>query len=85
MEIVYTDKAIKDIGHWKQVRNLEIHTRISELISSIELTPFSGIGKPEPLRYNLNGLWSRRIDKENRIVYEVFSDCVVIHSLKGHY
>ena len=85
MEIVYTDKAIKDIGHWKQVRNLQIHTRISELISSIELTPFSGIGKPEPLRYNLNGLWSRRIDKENRIVYEVFSDCVVIHSLKGHY
>lgn len=85
MEIVYTDKAIKDIGHWKQVRNLKIQTRISELISSIELTPFSGIGKPEPLRYNLNGLWSRRIDKENRIVYEVFSDCVVIHSLKGHY
>ena len=85
MEIVYTDKAIKDIGHWKQVRNLKIQTRISELISSIELTPFSGIGKPEPLRYNLSGLWSRRIDKENRIVYEVFSDCVVIHSLKGHY
>lgn len=85
MEIVYTDKAIKDIGHWKQVRNLKIQARISELISSIELTPFSGIGKPEPLRYNLSGLWSRRIDKENRIVYEVFSDCVVIHSLKGHY
>jgi Txe/YoeB family toxin of toxin-antitoxin system len=44
-----------------------------------------GIGKPETLKYNLTGCWSRRINKEHRIVYEVFDDKIIVHSLKGHY
>jgi toxin YoeB len=85
MEIVYTDKAIDDIIYWKKKRNDKIQIRISELINSIEIDPFKGIGKPEPLKYQLSGKWSRRIDKANRIIYEVMEELIVIHSLKGHY
>lgn len=85
MEIVYTDKAIDDIIYWKKKRNDKIQIRISELINSIEIDPFKGIGKPEPLKYQLSGKWSRRIDKANRIIYEVMEELIVIHSLRGHY
>lgn len=85
MEIVYTDKAIDDITYWKKKRNSKIQNRISELIDSIEIDPFKGIGKPEPLKYQLSGKWSRRIDKTNRIIYEVMDEIIVIYSLRGHY
>ena len=85
MEIVYTDKAIDDIIYWKKKRNDKIQNRISELVDSIEIDPFKGIGKPEPLKYQLSGTWSRRIDKANRIIYEVTEELIIIHSLKGHY
>ena len=85
MEIVYTDKAIDDITYWKKKRNSKIQNRISELIDSIEIAPFKGIGKPEPLKYQLSGKWSRRIDKTNRIIYEVMDEIIVIYSLRGHY
>jgi toxin YoeB len=85
MEIVYTDKAIDDIIYWKKKRNDKIQIRISELVDAIELDPFVGIGKPEPLKYQLSGKWSRRIDKANRLIYEVMEELIVIHSLRGHY
>jgi toxin YoeB len=85
MEVVYTDKAIDDIIYWNKKRNDKIQNRISELINSIEIDPFEGIGKPEPLKYQLSGKWSRRIDKANRIIYEIMEDLIVIHSLRGHY
>lgn len=85
MEIVYTDKAIDDILYWKKKRNDKVQNRISELVDSIEIDPFKGIGKPEPLKYQLSGKWSRRIDKANRIIYEVLENLIIIHSLKGHY
>jgi toxin YoeB len=85
MEIVYTDKAIDDIIYWKKKRNDKIQIRISELVDAIELDPFIGIGKPEPLKYQLSGKWSRRIDKANRLIYEVMDELIVIHSLRGHY
>ncbi len=85
MEIVYTDKAIEDIIYWKKKRNIKIQIRISELVDSIEIDPFKGIGKPEPLKYQLSGKWSRRIDKANRIIDKVLEDLIIIHSLKGHY
>ena len=72
MEIVYTEKAIDDIIYWKKKRNDKIQIRISELVDSIEIDPFKGIGKPEPLKYQLSGKWSRRIDKANRIT-EVYT------------
>ena len=85
MEIVYTDKAIDDITYWKKKRNSKIQNRISELIDSIEIDPFKGIGKPEPLKYQLSGKWSRRIDKTNRIIYEVMDEIIVTYSLRGYY
>ena len=85
MEIVYTDKAIDDIVYWKKKRNEKVQNRIAELVDSIEIDPFKGIGKPEPLKYQLSGKWSRRIDKANRIIYEIMEELIIIHSLKGHY
>jgi toxin YoeB len=85
MEIVYTDKAIDDVIYWKKKRNDKIQNRISELVDAIEIDSFIGIGKPEPLKYQLSGKWSRRIDKANRIIYEVMEELIVIHSLRGHY
>lgn len=59
--------------------------RINQLIRDIERDPFSGIGKPEPLRGNLSGMWSRRIDQSNRLVYEVSGDTLMLHSAKDHF
>lgn len=59
--------------------------RINQLVRDIERDPFSGIGKPEPLRGNLSGMWSRRIDQANRLVYEVSGDTLMLHSAKDHY
>jgi toxin YoeB len=85
MEIELTAKADKDLDYWKSTNNEKILKRIRELLESMMSTPFQGIGKPEGLKYNLSGKWSRRIDKENRIIYEVENQLITIHSLKGHY
>lgn len=85
MEVVYTKKAKEDIAFWKNSGNKKIMAKISDLINTISQTPFEGIGKPEPLKYNLTGCWSRRINHEHRLIYEVINDSVLIHSLKGHY
>lgn len=60
-------------------------SRINKLIIDIKRSPFEGIGKPEPLKENLAGLWSRRINKEHRIVYLIDGDALVIFQCKGHY
>lgn len=87
MEISYTPEAINDIEFWKKSGNISITKKISSLIVAIEENPYQGIGKPEQLRHELSGYWSRRINKEHRIVYEVLPDenKVVVLSLKGHY
>ena len=61
--------------------------KIRQLLEIITETPYSGIGKPEPLKHHLAGLWSRRINQEHRLVYEVIEtdNVILIHSLKGHY
>lgn len=59
--------------------------KIRKIIDATLQNPYEGIGKPEALKYNLTGCWSRRINKEHRIVYEVFEDKIIVHSLKGHY
>ena len=59
--------------------------KINSLIEEITRTPFKGSGKPEPLKFKLAGFWSRRIDIENRLVYSVKSDKILIISCKGHY
>ncbi len=60
-------------------------TKISALVENIKLTPFDGLGKPEPLKYSLTGAWSRRINLEHRLVYEVNELHILILSAKGHY
>jgi toxin YoeB len=71
MEIAYTQKAIEDISFWKNTGNKKVMTKISALVENIKLAPFEGLGKPEPLKHSLSGTWSRRINLEHRLVYEV--------------
>ena len=85
MEIVYTDKAIADLAFWKRSGNKAIQNKISSLIESISETPYTGIGQPEALKYELSGYWSRRINQEHRIIYSIEPARITIHSLKGHY
>ena len=85
MEIDYLDKALDDIEFWKKTGDKVIQKRISKLLESISKTPYSGIGKPEPLKHQLSGYWSRRITEEHRIVYTVSADRIKIISLRFHY
>ncbi len=85
MEIEYTLKAQNDLAYWKKINNIIILKRIRKLIESILETPFEGIGKPEPLKHQLAGAWSRRIDSEHRLVYEVEKEDITVLSMKGHY
>lgn len=85
MEVAYLAKALQDRDYWLKHGNKAIQNRIILLIESIQKSPFSGIGKPEPLKYELLGKWSRRIDKEHRLVYAVYDDKIFIYSMRGHY
>jgi len=85
MEIEFTQRAFKDLQDWKKSGKKKIIERITELTASILETPFTGIGKPEPLKYQYSGKWSRRINGEHRYVYEVREDIIIVFSLKGHY
>jgi len=85
MEVEYKPKALEDRLYWKTKGTDKIRSKISALINDICDHPFTGIGKPEPLKWELSGLWSRRITNEDRIVYEVFKEKISIISMKGHY
>ncbi|MDR2148562.1 MAG: Txe/YoeB family addiction module toxin [Tannerella sp.] len=85
MEVIYSENAQKDLDYWKNKGTDSIKKRITMLIESIEKTPFSGIGKPEPLRYSLAGKWSRRINGKNRLVYNIIDGQIRIYSLRDHY
>ena len=74
MEIIYSEEAERDSKYWKKSGNKIVQKKIQQLLDAINESPFDGIGKPEPLRYNLSGLWSRRINYEHRIVYQVLED-----------
>jgi toxin YoeB len=85
VEIVYLPQALDDLKFWRNSGNKAAQKRITELLESIEQTPFEGIGKPELLKYDLVGKWSRRITKEHRLIYEMEGNTVFIYSLRGHY
>ncbi|RZL62095.1 MAG: Txe/YoeB family addiction module toxin [Pedobacter sp.] len=89
MEVIYSPKAINDLLFWKKSGNSQIQKKIEQLIIAIQENPFKGIGKPEPLKYELSGSWSRRINDEHRIIYEIHDDNTLvileIQSLKGNY
>ncbi len=80
----FTDEAWKDYIYWFETDKKQIK-KINDLIKEIERTPFEGIGKPEALKFNLKGLWSRRIDHEHRLVYRVESQILFLISFRFHY
>tara|TARA_B100000809_G_scaffold228064_1_gene240825 strand:+ start:1033 stop:1296 length:264 start_codon:yes stop_codon:yes gene_type:complete len=86
MEIEFTKNALKDLKYWKKTNNTNIQERISILLQNIIEHPFSGIGKPEALKHQLKGYWSRRITKEHRIVYKfVNNKIIIVAALRFHY
>ena len=85
MEIIYSPTAKNDLEYWRKSGNKSIQKKISSLLLSIIETPFSGVGKPEALKHELSGYWSRRINREHRLIYKVIDQSVVIYSLRGHY
>ena len=85
MEVIYKVKALNDIKFWKKSGQKNIQFRIVKLIEDIEVHPFTGLGKPEALKYELTGLWSREIDKGNRLIYEISENQIHIIPIRGHY
>lgn len=87
MEISYKPYALDDIAFFKKSGNKPLMKKIQSLLSEIEINPYTGKGKPEALKHNLSGYWSRRINDEHRIVYKVLEELnvVEIYSLRGHY
>ena len=81
----FSVQSQRDIAFHKKSGNKAVLKKLLLLLEEISETPFEGTGKPEPLKHNLAGNWSRRINREHRLVYEVVDDVVQIHSAKGHY
>ena len=84
MKKVWHDKAWYEYVSW-QTEDKKTLRRINDLLKDIDRHPFSGIGKPEPLKGDKQGYWSRRIDEANRIVYKVEHEQVIIVQCGGHY
>ena len=82
--LAWTDESWVDYLYWQQ-QDKKTLRRINQLIEAVKREPFDGIGKPEPLRENLAGFWSRRIDETNRLVYAVDDELVTIISCRYHY
>ncbi|MEZ8968444.1 Txe/YoeB family addiction module toxin [Vibrio breoganii] len=80
----WTDEAWSDSLYW-QTQDKKRLKRINKLINDVKRSPFEGIGKPEPLKENLSGFWSRRIDDTNRLVYAVDDQAIIIMSCRYHY
>ena len=84
MGILWDDDAWDDYLYW-QTQDKKTLKRINALVKDIERTPYEGIGKPEPLKGNLSGWWSRRIDEKNRIVYRQNDGTIQIAECRTHY
>lgn len=82
--LIFADQAWDDYMHW-QANDQKIVKRINLLIKDIKREPFSGIGEPEPLKYNWSGYWSRRITLEHRLVYKVTDQMILIAQCRYHY
>jgi toxin YoeB len=84
MKKLFSDDAWEDYLYW-QATDKSVMKKINTLIKEIERTPFEGCGKPEPLKHNLSGWWSRRINLEHRLVYKIENDTIVISQCRFHY
>jgi toxin YoeB len=83
-QLVFDNDAFEDFCNWA-IYDQKIFRKILELIKSVKRTPFKGIGKPELLKFDKSGYWSRRITDEHRLVYKVIDDRIFIVSCRGHY
>jgi toxin YoeB len=84
MQIKFSETAWEDYLFW-QSKDKAVLKRINALLKDIQRSPFDGIGKPEPLKHNLTGFWSRRIDDEHRLVYAVHDDTLLVAQCRYHY
>ncbi len=81
---MFVEASWDDYLYW-QKNDQNILKRINQLIKEIQRDPFNGLGKPEPLKYDLSGYWSRRIDGEQRLVYKVTDDNLIVVQCRYHY
>lgn len=84
MKLIFSENAWDDYQYWVHT-DKKILKRVNALIQDIQHSPFSGIGKPEPLKHGLSGYWSRRINDEHRIVYKFADDSILIAQVRYHY
>ena len=84
MKLLWEERAWEEYCYWQR-QDKKTLKRINAIIKDIQRSSFEGVGKPEPLRDNLSGWWSRRIDEVNRIVYCEKDGAIIIASCKGHY
>ncbi len=84
MNILFTDDAWEDYLYWQQTDKQTLR-KINQLLKEIQRTPFTGLGKPEPLKHQLQGCWSRRIDSEHRLVYEIADNTLQVIGCRFHY
>ncbi len=84
MRLEFRQQAFEDLQYWVQM-NPKVAKRLVRLIEETKRNPFGGAGKPEPLRVDLSGWWSKRIDQEHRLIYRVEGDSLIVAQAKGHY
>ena len=84
MKLIFSENAWEDYLYWQRM-DKKVLKRINELIKDIQRNKYEGIGKPEPLRHNLSGYWSRRITNEHRLVYKIEGDKIMIAQSRYHY
>lgn len=84
MKITFTEDGWQEYLYW-QANDKRLLKKLNEIIKALRRDPYEGMGKPEPLKYKLQGCWSRRLDQEHRIVYIVKDDSIEILSCRFHY
>ncbi|MSN26556.1 MAG: Txe/YoeB family addiction module toxin [Geobacter sp.] len=84
MNVTFTPTALDDLRYWQKTDKRQAE-RVLALLEEIRRTPFEGTGKPEPLRFQLAGCWSRRIDREHRLIYQVEETEIVVIACRYHY
>lgn len=82
--ISFAEDAWEDYLYW-QTQDKKTLRKINALLKEVQRTPFEGTGKPEPLKQNKSGLWSRRINEKDRLVYSVEGETVIVYQCKDHY
>ncbi len=84
MKLIFGEQSWSDYLYW-QSTDKRILKKINALLQDIKRNPFDGLGKPEPLKHEMAGTWSRRITQEHRLVYEIFEESILVVSCRYHY